>query len=385
MRPPFLPCLCGLLAVAASLPCAPRAFAQDEAPFAALDLGAALSPDGLAAKLANERVVFIGEMHTRYGDHLNQLAIIKRLHARDPNLAIGVEYFEQPFQRQVDDYIDGRENERQFLRATEYYEHWGYDYRLYAPILRYARAQHIPVRALNVPDSLPAAVAKVGIDGLTKQQRAYLPQDIEPAGPSYRERLRAAFQAHDDTAAGDFDRFVKAQLVWDEGMAESAAAYLRAHPQRRMVILAGAGHVEFGAGIPRRLERRVHAAYAIVLNADGAIEPHMADYLLLSKPQSLPPAGILGAALQESDDRCRIRSLSPGGAGREAGLRQGDTITAIDGQPIRSVADVHVALWDKKPGDKVEVEVRRKRFFRPAVPMNFRIELAARGRNTRRR
>src|SRR5580704_527703 len=111
---------------------------------------------------------------------LDQLEIIKRLHERDPNLAIGVEYFQQPFQKQVDDYIEGRTPESEFLRATEYYQRWGYDYRLYAPIFRYARDQRIPVRALNVPTALTSAVAKVGIAGLSEQQRAYLPRQIEP-------------------------------------------------------------------------------------------------------------------------------------------------------------------------------------------------------------
>src|SRR6266446_6166979 len=136
-----------------------RAIAQD-ASLDAIDLDTTLSLDRLVTQLGSKRVFFVGETHDRYDHHLNQLYIIRRLHQLDANLAIGVEYFQQPFQSQVDDYIAGRASEQEFLRATEYYQRWGYDYRLYAPIFRFAHEQRIPVRALNVPSALVSAVAK---------------------------------------------------------------------------------------------------------------------------------------------------------------------------------------------------------------------------------
>jgi uncharacterized iron-regulated protein len=354
-----------------------RAIAQDGVSLNVIDLDTTLPLDRLSAQLATKRVVFVGETHDRYDHHVNQLEIIKRIYQLDPNLAIGVEYFQQPFQPQVDDYIAGRTTEREFLRATEYYEGWGYDYRLYALIFRYAREQRIPVRALNVPRALPSAVAKVGIAGLSVQQRAYLPKEIVPADEDYRNRLRKAFEAHGAAKPDAFDHFVEAQLVWDEGMAESAAAYLNANQGRRMVILAGSGHVAFGTGIPKRLERRTSSNSAIVLNGGDEVEPHMADYLLLSKKQELPPAGVLGVSLEEKDGECRVRSLSAGGAGQKAGLKRGDLLIEIDGQTVKRIADLRVALWDRKPGDRVRVSVRRTLRFGAPIERNFEIELAA--------
>jgi uncharacterized iron-regulated protein len=357
-----------------------RANAQDQASLGAVDLDTTLSLDRLATQLATKRVVFVGEDHERYDHHLNQLEIIRRLHQLDPNLTIGVEYFQRPFQPQVDDYIAGRTTEKEFLRAAEYYQGWGYDYRLYAPIFRFAREQRIPVRALNVPKELPSAVAKVGMAGLSEQQRTYLPKEIGPADEAYRSRLREAFQAHGAAKPEAFEHFVEAQLVWDEGMAESAAAYLNANRDHRMVILAGSGHLVFGTGIPKRLERRTNATFAIVLNGGEEIEPQMADFLLLTKKQELPPAGVLGVSLEEKDGECRIRSVSPGGAGEKAGLKSGDALVAIDDQPVKRIADMRLALWDKKPGDRVRVSVRQKHRFGAIAARNFEIELTAPGK-----
>jgi len=367
-------CFLLLFGLVATLVPAP---AQDRAAFETIDLDAPLPLDKLVTELASKRVVFVGEMHDRYDHHLNQLEIIRRLHELDSNLAIGVEYLQQPFQAQVDDYIAGRTTEQEFLRGAEYFQSWGFDYRLYAPIFRYAREQHIPLRALNVPIALPSAVAKVGIAGLSEKQRTYLPHDIQPADPAYRDRLRAVFSEHQAAKPDAFNHFVEAQLVWDEAMAESAATYLKANPDRKMVILAGAGHLEFGSGIPSRLERRTHATYTIVLNSGEVIEPHIADYLLLSKEQDLPPAGVLGIRPEEKNGECLIGSVIPGSAGEKAGLKKGDVLLAINGQAIQTTADVRLALWDKKPGDRVNVKVRRKGRFAAAAERDSEIELAA--------
>ncbi len=350
-----------LALAAASAAAAPPAARTGEA-FAAVSLAAPLAPDALAAKLADRRVVYIGETHPRYADHLHQLALIEALHARDPGVVIGVEYFERRFQSVLDDYVAGRVDERTLLQRTEYFRSWGYDYRLYAPIFRFARRERIHVVALNVPRALPAAVAKVGLEALSKAQRAELPQDMGPAGAAYRKRLREAYAAHGSAEPGDFEHFVEAQLVWDEGMAASAAAYLDSHPGRRMVVLAGSGHVEFGDGIPARLARRTGVSYAIALNG-GVDEPGMADYTLLGDEAELPPAGVLGVELSDADPGCRVRALSPGGAAARSGIRRGDLVVAIDGEPVASVADARLALWDKRPGAKVSVRLRHKRVF----------------------
>ena len=130
-----------------------------------------------------------------------------------------------------------------------------------------------------------------------------------------------------------------------------------------MVILAGAGHVAFGSGIPSRLERRTHSTYAIVLSSGQEIEPHIANFILLSPRQKLPPAGVFGAGLKDEGE-CRIGSLVTGGAAQQAGLKNGDVLVEVAGQAIKTAADVRLALWDKNPGDRVKVRARRGRDIR---------------------
>ena len=125
----------------------------------ALDLSATTNLEGIRPVLANNRVVLVGEIHDRYDNHLMQLELIRRLHAVHPRLAIGMEMFQQPFQDILDDYIAGRVDEKQLLRDTEYYRRWRYDFRLYAPILEYARENQLPVVALYYDANVRRVIA----------------------------------------------------------------------------------------------------------------------------------------------------------------------------------------------------------------------------------
>src|SRR5262249_4499691 len=159
-----------------------------------------------------------------YDEHLNQLDIIRRLHMVAPDhWAIGVEYFQRSFQPYLDAYIAGSISEREFIIKTEYFDRWGYDYRLYRPIFRYAREQHIPLVAWNAERELPSKVGRAGFKALPPADRNRLPQQIDPPDSGYRQRLREAFEEHPAAASGDFERFVEVQSVWDETMGQTVS------------------------------------------------------------------------------------------------------------------------------------------------------------------
>lgn len=250
--------------------------------------GSLLDLASIIPALAERRVVFVGEQHHRYDHHLNQLAIIRGIHARHADLAVGLEFFQHTDQPHLDAYIAQDIDEREMFRRTRFKERWSVDSRHDAPILRYAREHGIPLVGLNLPDELVNKVRRHGIGGLGAEDLMRVP-NIDHSDDRYRERLRRIYATHPQTAR-DFERFVEVQLLWDEAMAERAAGYLKAHPGRRLVVFAGNVHVAYGSGIPRRLHRRLAVDYAIVVQGvDRGIEPGIADHLLISEEIPLPP------------------------------------------------------------------------------------------------
>ena len=345
---------------------------------AVLDLANLTNLEALIPRLAERRVVFVGEAHDRYEDHLNQLAIIRGLHQQGADLAIGMEMFQQPFQPALDAYIAGEIDEAELLRRTDYFERWRFDYRLYRPILRFAREQGIPVIALNLEREITAKVGQGGLEALSPEERARIPAEIESDDPAYRQRVRAVFDLHpkgnrEQKAEGDaqdseqdFERFLAVQLLWDEGMAERAARYLQDHPGKQLVILAGSGHLESGQGIPSRLSRRFATSTppsaAIVLNGGQRdLEPQVADFLLYPHRVELAATGRLGVMLDTAakGPGVAVQGFGDNSGAAAAGMKEGDRIVRVGDQEIDVYADIRLALMDSRPGQKLPVAVER--------------------------
>lgn len=321
------------------------------------------TPPQIINEIAKQRVVLIGEVHDRYDHHQLQLRIIQAMHAdalkHRQTLVIGMEFFQRPFQSVLDDYIARRIDEAEMLRRSEYFQRWRYDYRLYRPILRYARAQGLRIIALNASRELTNAVSLQGLHELPSDQRSQLPKDIDESDTEYRQRLREVFDQHrqfdsDKARERRFERFAEVQLSWDETMAETAAKALLANPHTRLALLAGAGHMIFRSGIPNRLQRRIKQTPVVVLAASTeTLRSHAADYLINTRPQELPPRGLMGIFMEEKDGKVVVQRLSEESAAHKAGARRGDIIKRINGKAIHSTADVRIALLDKGPGDTI--------------------------------
>lgn len=325
-----------------------------------VDVGNQQELEQLTTLLSAKRALFIGEIHDRPQHHQNQLRIIQSLHARDPDLAIGVEYFQQPFQRYLDDFLAGRIDEKRMLVKTEYYKRWQMDYRMLQPILEFARQNRIPVVALNISSDIHSKVFNGGMHSLSPEERAQIPYELQPARDDYRQRLKAIFDSHPQ---GDhFENFIEGQLLWDEAMADTAARYLKKHPQSRMVILAGLGHMMYGAGIPERVNLRLGGDQSIVVinGNDFGKYPGIADFLLAtSTNQELPKAGKLGVAIADGAESVRIEGFVPGSPAEAAGIQSGDNILTLDGIRVTNIADMKVQMFDKQPGQRMRVVVKR--------------------------
>ena len=353
------------------------AHATEKAVNAVVDLSALMDMDGLIEQVADRRVVYVGESHDQYQHHLNQLSVIKGMHARHKHLAIGLEFFFQPFQDALDRYIAGEIDEPALLRETEYFERWRFDYRLYRPIFRYAREHGIPLVALNLEREITDQVAREGMQSLSEDQRQRLPRDIERDNPAYVDRIRSVFDHHPPREGRTFEHFLQVQLLWDESMAERVAGWLERNPDGRMVVLAGGGHLIYRQGIPDRVERRLSVNSAVILNVNqaGELDQDVADYLVVAPRNELPPAGKLGVFLDLKASPPEVSGFDETSGAAKAGVKSGDKVIAIDGTPINSYSDIRIALMDKTVGDTVTVEVERERVLLDTLRKTFTVTL----------
>jgi uncharacterized iron-regulated protein len=314
----------------------------------------------LLDEIQDERVVLVGETHDRYDHHLNQLAVVRGLDERGVELAIGVEFFQTPFQRHLDDYVSGGIGEKELLKRTEWYERWRFDYRLYRDILDYAKRRGIPLVALNAPAEVVAQVSEGGIVALGEDERERLGLGPDDDTRALRERMGPIFAAHGPMDAQRLDRFVDVQRLWDASMARAAADYLEVNPSRHLVILAGSGHVVPPEAIPGRLARMGFPGGAVIATGGaGRFSDHEPRYLFADRDLALGPPGRLGVDLIRDEEGVRVHRIVEPDSGGDSGLREGDRILRIAGEPIRDLSDVRLAMLDRGQGEKVRLELAR--------------------------
>jgi uncharacterized iron-regulated protein len=214
--------------------------------------------------LKSQEIIYLGENHDHAEDHVQQLKIITQLQQDNHHrqLVIGLEMFQRPFQPILDRYLAQEISEEELRKQTEYDTRWGFDWEFYAPILRYAQAQQIPLIALNTPVEITRKVAETGINSLEGNDFRYIPplSEIKLDNQEYRQAIAEIYLQHAQDGQGnskDLDNFFAAQVLWDETMAEAIANYYQDHPQSQIVVLVGKAHVMNDYALPNRVTRRI--------------------------------------------------------------------------------------------------------------------------------
>lgn len=204
----------------------------------------------ILAELALAQGVLLGERHDRADHHLWQADVAGKLADIRP-VVLGLEMFPAAADPILADWVAGRLDEAAFLSQSQWDRVWGFDAGLYRPIFHLARDRGLPMVGLNVARDLVRAVGAGGWDSVPEAQREGLTPALA-SPPAYRQFIfdltggarpdRAAQSAQDPA----FDRFVRAQEVWDRAFATRLA---RVRDKALVVGIIGMGHIQFGGGV----------------------------------------------------------------------------------------------------------------------------------------
>ncbi|MGE5893595.1 MAG: ChaN family lipoprotein [bacterium] len=332
--------------------------------------------EGVVEKIKGRKIICIGELHTDYSHHVMQFEIIRRLFAENRNIVIGMEMFQRPFQQYLDQYIKGEIAEEEFLKKSEYFTRWGFNYNFYRDILNFARANRIPVVALNLRKEIIDKVSKSGIASLSDDEFKEIPKEMDLTNREYRDFLKDIFDRHSSSPQRDFDNFFQSQILWDETMAQTIAETLKKSPDVQIIALAGGGHFLNSWGIPDRVKRLTGIAPFVILNSGGEkITREIADLVLYPGPVEGPEPPLLMVALKKAPEGILVEKLVAGGVAEKAGIKADDVLRTIDGRKIEDVADIKIALLDRRPGDRVKLTLSRKRFLFGRKDMVVEVEL----------
>lgn len=323
----------------------------------------------LFARMARQQAVLLGESHDSAEDHRWQLHALARLHALQPQMAIGFEMFPRRLQPVLDEWVAGKLSEREFLQRAEWDKVWGYDARDYLPLFHFARMQRLPMLALNIERELIEAVRLQGWDALPVERREGV---TLPAAPNeaYRQRLREVFEHHPDREHDNpaaFERFVLTQTLWDRAMAEGIATHLERQPAALVVAILGAGHVRHGHGVTHQLQALGIQRSGTLLTwpheeSCSSIPAGIADAVQVVAAPTEQPQRIgvyIAPAGHEPADGLKISKVAPDSIAAQAGLLAGDVILSAAGRPTDDIRTLRGIVQHQTPGTWLPLKVKR--------------------------
>jgi len=298
-------------------------------PFHVLDrTGHQLDEKAFWDQLAAARAICVGEEHPNPHHHWVQLQVVRTLAPRWHAFALGMEMVQRPFQGALDDFAAGRIDDDTMRSRTGWADRWGYDYNLYGPTIHAALAAHASLLALNAAKELTKKVVHHGLDSLTPDEKTQVPQldlddkvhrawfdalmedmggsEAHSHKPEPTDKQPApehtGSDAERDAEMPSADRIYTVQVIWDETMADTAATWLKSHPDGHVIILAGGGHCHDSA-IVNRIKRRgipeVVSIRSVIDDKEGSVADALAkpinDYVVVLE---MPP-GVERAATPE--------------------------------------------------------------------------------------
>jgi uncharacterized iron-regulated protein len=338
--------------------------------------GALLTPAELASRLAEARLVLVGEEHIGMDAHRVEKRVIEALHAAGRHVLIGLEMYPYPEQKWLDEWSAGRLTEEAFVEGSRWYENWSYNWLYYRDIFLYARDNRLRMFAINAPREVVAAVRQKGFQGLTPEEAAHIPTQIDTKNADHLRLFKASFEEeasfHMGSSDAQWQAMLNAQCVWDATMGWNAVAALAkdSDPRAVMVVLVGAGHVQYGLGIERQARQWFSGRIASVIPVEiedekkGPVKSVQASYAnfvwgIPGEVGSLYPDLGLATHVRATDKRLEVLNVEKDTPAAAAGFQLGDVLLTMDGVDVADRQTLARLVAGKRWGDAAAFTVRR--------------------------
>jgi len=328
--------------------------------------------ESMVREMKKARLIHVGETHDDLEMHEMQFRIIEALYLQDSNLAIGLEQVTVDLQPVLDRWVAGELDESSFLREIRWYVTWNFNYNYYKKIFDFAREHKLPIFALNAPRNLISKVRMQGYEALNEGEKKVIPS-LDLNQVEHRLLVRTIFESEEippqmKGAGLDsmFEALYRAQVAWDETMGRNAVRTAEASG-RRVVVLAGSGHLLYGLGLnlrTRLLSRWPQVTVIGIQVAEGSrqkVSRGLADFIYGVKAREYPayPAVSINLKKVEGLKNLIVASRPSEALARMSGLDKGDVILSVDGQEVFEVNDFRMILAGFNWGEEIKFKVLR--------------------------
>lgn len=232
--------------------------------------GEPVSWETMLDDVAAARVVYLGELHSIRHHHEFQLMMLRGLFHKGHKIVLGMEMF-AAYQQEILDRWLASNNTISGLGQQLGKEKWN-NLSDYESLLLFAREKGVRIVGLNASGDLVRMVARGQVSALTaEQQKGFPAEDLLEPSPLYDKLLRLKLRVHKAFQGKSLDGVVRAQLVRDSVMAETVVRSLESSADKdlKFICIAGSGHLNYGFGIPERVNKKISVTDRIILPTES--------------------------------------------------------------------------------------------------------------------
>ena len=257
-----------------------------------------LSDQEFRAILQSVVIIYIGEAHYTPSHVEAALQVLQSVVNGGRKPVLGLEMFSWDGQTGLDRYLTGAVTSTEdFLAESHWKNNWGGKYADYSPLVDFAKAHGLTLLGLNPPRPLVRNVAKQGLGAIESSPEGQrlpsaltggwtIPVPFPADDPEYRRVIYDQIeQCHAGLSQEVYQKIYEASVFRDEGMASviSTTVKSQALEPTTFVSYTGAGHIQYGLPIPKRVKRQLGVPVkdvTVYLHALDPEHPEDVDHLL---------------------------------------------------------------------------------------------------------
>ena len=262
------------------------------------------------AILQSADIIYIGEAHYTPSHVAAALQVLQSVLGGGRKPILGMEMFSWDGQAGLDRYLKGTVTSTEdFLAESQWKNNWGGKYADYSALVDFAKTHGLTLLGLNPPRPLVRNVAKTGLAAVGSDpqvQQWTIPVPFPADDPEYRRVIYEQIeQCHGGLSQEVYQKIYEASVFRDEGMSAVITTTVKsdAPEPTTFVSYTGAGHIQYGLPIPKRVKRQLGVPVkdvTVYLHAldpehpedvDHLIDERIADYVWLTTlgPQGRQP------------------------------------------------------------------------------------------------
>lgn len=254
-----------------------------------------ISMQELVNEVKNYPVIFVGDHHNTEKTHKFFADFINELGKKGYNLSLANEWFTPTQNSILKEYTDDKFDTATFKQKVEWEKFSKYKWEYVAPLYEAIKNSGGRLYGMNIGKEDRTKISLKQFDKMSDEEKAFY-NNLDLSVTAHHQ-LVSPFLEHCDKMPKVSDepcqdRMYRVQVTWDTYMAQNVAKIAKEvikSPKDKLLVFAGAMHIEQNLGIPLRFARLSNLPYISISNEkiekdeDLKIDTNKADFVYIYK------------------------------------------------------------------------------------------------------